>query len=142
LESTGVPAETEKRMRKTMCFVMFLLVVVLAGGCAPKYSEVRIICDTFIKETNAYTDAIQGENDSRKAIDLTEAYLLKKGDFYKYMDAIGEKYPELSQPNLPADMSDIQERYAQAMKRMRAALKNKLQSTNDEELERVLRRLL
>jgi len=111
--------------------VLVLIGIVLVGGMAGaqekqqqtgKYADFKSVMREMIDATYNYIEEMEAAESAEEVASAIEKFALAMKELEPRMDAMDEKYPDISDAEFPAELAEIMEEYGEMMVSMEAAM--------------------
>ncbi len=112
--------------------VLVLFGIALVGGMAGaqekqqqetgKYADFKAVMREMIDATYIYIEEMEAAESAEEVAAAIENFALAMKELEPRMDAMDEKYPDISDAEFPAELAETMEEYAEMMVSMEAAM--------------------
>jgi hypothetical protein len=107
--------------------VLVLIGIALVGGMAGaqetgKYADFKAVMREMIDATYIYIEEMEAAESAEEVASAIENFALAMKELEPRMDAMDEKYPDISDAEFPAELAETMEEYAEMMVSMEAAM--------------------
>lgn len=128
----------------TRCAVIAVLMILAAAGSLTaqekegNYADFKAVMQEMLDATYTYIDEMNAAQSATGVASAIEKFALAMEELEPRMEAMDEKYPDISDTEFPEELAETMEEYSEMMVSMEAAMMKMFEYMTDPEVQEAM----